>query len=171
MPKYEKYMLQPVPTFPHLTFNFQSGESRICNSYFSHRQDIFIFYQRVCLSFFPLTKKITQLPDTTGNWKSCLGMYKPAVEVANWETETKSGFKMIWKRKVVVMITWSTEVEVTSRRWVIYLSMTFKAWMSYLKLENLMLQVLALSIFKLGTILNFWVTCAKTCRMEFLSFK
>ena len=110
------HALQSVPTFPHLTFNFQSGESRICNSYFSHRQDKFI----LCLCFFPWQKKITQLPDTTGNWKSCLGMYKPAVEVANWETETKSGFKMIWKRKVVVMITWSTEVEVTSRRWVIY---------------------------------------------------
>ena len=136
-----------------------------------HTDKTYLSFTEECVCLFSLDKKITQLPDTTGNWKSCLGMYKPAVEVANWETETKSGFKMIWKRKVVVMITWSTEVEVTSRRWVIYLSMTFKAWMSYLKLENLMLQVLALSIFKLGTILNFWVTCAKTCRMEFLSFK
>ena len=141
MPKYEKYMLQPVPTFPHLTFNFQSGESRICNSYFSHRQDIFSFYQRVCLSFFPRQKNYS----TSGHNRK--------LKIMSGDVQARSGGNKLRNRnKKRFQDDLKAESFVDDNlvngsgsdvKEVSYLSITFKAWMSYLEVKNLMQRVSA----------------------------
>ena len=147
-------------TCPATCANFSSFDFQLSKRWEPHLQQLFFtptrhIYQRVCLSFFPWQKNYS----TSGHNRK--------LKIMSGDVQARSGGSKLRNRNKkrfqddlkaesccddnLVNGSGSDVKEVS------YLSITFEAWTSYLKLENLMLQVLALSIFKLGTILNFRV--------------